>query len=95
MRGNKVVRVRRKHVPIRTCIGCRSPKPKKELLRIVRTPQGSVEIDETGRQSGRGAYICRSQECLEKAVKGRHVEKALKCRISQELYDELKRAFHE
>ncbi len=87
--------MRRKHVPLRTCIGCRSPRPKKELLRIVRTPEGSVEIDQTGKRSGRGAYICLSEECLEKAVKGRHVEKALQCPINQELYEELKRAFHE
>ena len=61
--------MRRKHVPVRTCIGCRSPKPKKELLRIVRTPEGSVVIDLTGKRSGRGACICHSRMSGKKAVR--------------------------
>jgi len=78
-----------KKVPQRMCVGCQEMKPKKELTRIVRTPQETVEIDPTGKKSGRGAYLCPKRECLEKALKGKRLEKALQRPISQEIVDAL------
>lgn len=76
-------------VPLRMCLGCQEMKPKKELIRIVRTPEETIEIDSTGKRSGRGAYICHSPECLEKAFKGKKLEKALKHTIAPEIKNEL------
>lgn len=79
-------------VPQRTCLGCRSVRPKKELIRIVRTPEGSVMVDLTGKRSGRGAYLCPSPECLEKARKGKTLEKALEQEvIGEEVWSSLAR----
>ncbi len=61
--------MKEKKVPMRMCVGCREMKPKKELLRVVRSPEGAVSIDTTGRKPGRGAYVCRSAECLKRAIK--------------------------
>ncbi|MGB9779339.1 RNase P modulator RnpM [Caldanaerobacter sp.] len=81
-----------KKVPMRMCLGCQEMKPKKELIRIVRRAHDSVvQIDPTGKVSGRGAYICRKVECLEKAFKHKRLEKALEVPISQEIYEQLKR----
>ncbi|MBE3519238.1 MAG: YlxR family protein [Firmicutes bacterium] len=66
-----------RRVPLRTCIGCRTVRPKRELVRVVRTPEGVVELDTTGKRSGRGAYICPDEKCLEEATRGRRWEKAL------------------
>lgn len=68
-------------IPQRTCVGCRSVRPKLELVRIVRRPDGQVEVDPGGKMSGRGAYICPSRECLEKAVAGKSLERALQAPI--------------
>ncbi|NOZ26842.1 MAG: YlxR family protein [Chloroflexi bacterium] len=78
--------MRRRHVPQRTCIACRKVQSKRELVRIVRTPEGEVVIDPTGKRSGRGAYLCRSQECWQKilASGGRRLEHALKTHIDAE-----------
>lgn len=78
-----------KKIPQRMCVGCHEMKPKKELIRIVRTPQESVELDPTGKRSGRGAYICPQKECLQKAIKGKRLEKALEKPISKEVLDTL------
>lgn len=72
--------------PQRMCVGCQEMKPKKELIRIVRTPQESIEIDSTGKRSGRGAYICPRIECLQRAGKEKRLEKALQRQISKEIY---------
>ena len=72
-----------KHVPQRTCVGCREIRPKREMVRIVRTPDGGVKIDETGKRSGRGAYLCRRQECWEMALKKDRLEYALKTSLSE------------
>lgn len=72
---------RRKHVPLRTCIACQQKRPKRELLRIVRRPEGVVEVDPRGKLSGRGAYLCVSQECLETALEQRRLARALKCEV--------------
>ena len=66
-----------KKIPMRQCLGCREMKPKKELIRVVRTPEGEVLLDPTGRRNGRGAYLCCKKECLARAVKTRALERAL------------------
>ncbi len=70
-----------KKIPMRMCVACREMKPKKELIRIVRTPEGPVEADLTGKKNGRGAYLCRSEECLEKAIKIHALDRALDVRL--------------
>lgn len=70
--------MRRKHVPQRTCIGCRQAKAKRDLIRLVHTPEGRLVIDMTGKLNGRGAYLCRQRSCWEQAVKGNQVSQALK-----------------
>jgi predicted RNA-binding protein YlxR (DUF448 family) len=75
---------RPKHVPQRTCVACRQVKPKRELLRIVRTPQGHVEIDPTGKKSGRGAYLCATRVCWTTALKKKRLEQELETTISEE-----------
>ena len=77
-------------VPVRTCIGCRESKPKKELVRIVRTPEGRLAVDHTGKMNGRGAYVCPREACLEGAFKGGRLAKALETEISGETLAELK-----
>lgn len=81
---------RRKHIPVRTCIACRSKRPKRELLRIVRTPNENVVLDTVGKVAGRGAYVCRQQECLETAVQNSTLSRALKTTISPEIVAELR-----
>ncbi|MBR5291861.1 MAG: YlxR family protein [Clostridia bacterium] len=78
-----------KKVPMRMCVGCREMKPKKELLRIVRSPEGEVSVDRTGKASGRGAYICVGVECLNKAQKTKALERALEHSVSDEVFDRL------
>lgn len=78
-----------KKVPMRMCVGCREMKPKKELLRIVRSPEGEVSVDRTGKASGRGAYICVGVECLNKAQKTKALERALEHSVSAEVFDRL------
>lgn len=81
--------VRKKKIPERQCLGCNAHKPKRELIRVVRTPDGTVLLDFNGRASGRGAYICPDVRCFARARKSRRIERSLDCRISDELYDEL------
>ncbi|MDY6917767.1 MAG: YlxR family protein [Chloroflexota bacterium] len=71
---------RTRHVPQRTCISCRQVRPKRELIRIVRSEEGSVQVDPTGKKSGRGAYLCRSKGCWEAALKKEHLARALKAK---------------
>ena len=77
-------------IPLRKCTGCGEMKPKSELVRVILTPEGDIVIDKTGRQNGRGAYVCQSLECLEKAHKSKGLEKSLKTSIPQNIYDKLK-----
>lgn len=79
-----------KKIPLRTCMGCNEKKPKKELIRIVKNKDGIITIDETGKQEGRGAYICNNIECLGKVVKSKRLERTLEKEISQEVYENLK-----
>jgi len=75
---------RRKHIPQRTCIACRTVRPKRELVRVVRTPEGAVMVDETGKRSGRGAYLCPRRECWEMALAKRQLERVLKIPLTSE-----------
>ena len=76
-----------KKVPTRQCLGCNEHKPKVELIRVVRTPEGDTVLDFTGNKSGRGAYICKSLSCLKKARRSQRIAKNLGCEISDEIYD--------
>ena len=76
--------MKEKKVPMRMCVGCREMKPKRELLRVVRSPEGSVAIDPTGRKPGRGAYVCFSAECLKKAIRQKQLERAFECPLGEE-----------
>ncbi len=78
-----------KKIPLRMCTGCEEMKPKKELVRVVKGPDGVVSLDLTGKKSGRGTYVCHSLECLKKARKARRFEKALSCQISEDIYKEM------
>ena len=79
-----------KKIPMRQCLGCREMKPKKELVRIVRSPEGDIDLDFKGKVSGRGAYICPNADCLKKAIKAKAIEKAFETSIPQEIYERLK-----
>ncbi len=78
-----------KKIPMRQCVGCREMKPKKELVRVVRSPQGEISMDLRGKAPGRGAYVCRSLECLRRARKSRALERGFDTAIPQEVYDRL------
>ena len=82
-------------IPMRQCTGCREMKNKKEMMRVLRTPENEIILDATGRKNGRGAYICRSMEGLDKAVKNHGLERSLKTGIPQEVYEDLKKEFEE
>ena len=77
--------------PLRMCLGCSEMKPKKELVRVVKSKEGEISLDLTGKKPGRGAYICKSAECFSKARKSRRFEKTFSCKIDEELYDEMER----
>ena len=74
-------------IPMRMCLGCNEMKPKMELIRVVRSPEGEISLDFKGKAAGRGAYICRSAECLEKARKARRFEKSFSCKIEESVYE--------
>lgn len=77
-------------IPVRMCVACREGKPKKELIRIVKSPEGEISVDTTGKASGRGAYICPSEACLTKAQKIRALERALQTSIAAETFEKIK-----
>jgi len=76
-------------IPERRCVGCGEAKPKKELIRVVRSPEGVISLDATGKRSGRGAYICPDPKCLTKAVRSKRLEKSLSCPIPEDVYGTL------
>ena len=78
-----------KKIPMRQCLGCREMKPKKELIRVVRSPEGAVSLDFRGKLPGRGAYLCPAQECLAKAKKTRALERAFGASLPPDLYEVL------
>ncbi|AEE91414.1 conserved protein of unknown function [Tepidanaerobacter acetatoxydans Re1] len=77
--------MKRKKVPMRMCIGCKEMKPKNELIRIVRTTDGKIEIDPTGKKSGRGAYLCKNDKCIEASMRENQLSKALDFRVTKEM----------
>ena len=80
-----------KKIPLRQCIGCSEMKSKKEMIRILKTPQDEIILDATGRKNGRGAYICPTMECLQKAIKGKGLERSFKMAIPKEVYESLEK----
>lgn len=80
-----------KKVPQRQCVGCREMRAKKEMLRVIRTPEEEVVLDATGKKNGRGAYLCQSLDCLQKARKTRGLERSLKVSIPDEVYEKLEK----
>ena len=79
-----------KKIPLRMCTGCMEMKPKKELIRVVKSPEGEVSVDLTGKKSGRGAYVCKNPECLEKAFKAKRLSRNLDVVIDDEVYSRLR-----
>ena len=78
-----------KKIPMRQCTGCREMKPKRELIRVVRSPENEISLDFKGKAQGRGAYVCHSQECLKKAIKSKALERSLEISIPEEIYAQL------
>ncbi|MBQ8182408.1 MAG: YlxR family protein [Clostridia bacterium] len=76
-------------IPMRKCLGCNEMKPKRELIRAVKSPEGEISLDLTGKKSGRGAYICPDKACFDKARKGKRIERALDTKIPDSVYDEM------
>lgn len=81
--------IRTKKIPQRKCVGCNEMKDKKSLLRIVRSPEGEISLDLTGKMNGRGAYVCPDKDCITKAVKEKRLERALEKPVSDEVYKKL------
>lgn len=79
------------NIPLRKCTGCGEMKPKKDMIRVIKTDTGEIFVDKTGRKNGRGAYICHSTECFNKARKTKGFERSLKTVISEEIYDSLEK----
>ena len=78
-----------KKIPSRICVGCREPKEKRSMVRIVKTAENEICLDETGKKNGRGAYICRNRECFRRAVQSKGLERSLKTQIPQAVIDQL------
>lgn len=78
-----------KKIPMRMCLGCGEMKTKRELIRVVKSKEGDISLDLTGKKSGRGAYICKSVECFEKARKARKFERSFSCMISEDIYNSM------
>lgn len=98
--------MKQKKLPMRKCTGCGEMKEKRELIRVVKAPdvkndsgevieQGQVSLDLTGKKSGRGAYVCKSTDCFEKARKARRFERSLSCKIPDDVYDSMQKALEE
>lgn len=78
--------MQQKKIPMRQCLGCREMKPKKELIRVVRSPEGEISLDFRGKANGRGAYVCRDVGCLKKAIRAKALERAFETAIPEEIY---------
>ena len=81
--------------PQRMCVGCGEMKPKKELVRVVKTAEGEISLDRTGKKNGRGAYLCKSEDCLKQAIKSKGLERSLKVAIPKEVYEALEKEYSE
>ena len=80
-----------KKIPQRQCMGCRERREKRQLIRVVRSPEGEVSLDFSGKKNGRGAYLCPDPQCLKKAIKSKALERSLEVTIPQEIYDRLEK----
>ena len=78
-----------KKIPLRQCVGCQQMKPKKDMMRVLKTPEGEMILDTTGKKNGRGAYLCKDMECLKKARKNKGLERSFKMSIPDTVYDSL------
>ena len=87
--------MQQKKIPMRKCVGCNESKSKKELVRIVRSPEGEISLDLTGKKSGRGAYICPDAACFKKARKSKRIDKILETPVPDTVYDEAERVLGE
>ncbi|MCD8380677.1 MAG: YlxR family protein [Lachnospiraceae bacterium] len=83
-----------KKIPMRMCVGCGEMKPKKEMMRVVRTPEDTFILDVTGKKNGRGAYLCKNVNCLEKAVRNKGLERSFQMRIPEEIMESLTKEFN-
>jgi len=79
-----------KKIPLRQCVGCREMKPKRELVRIVRSPEGAVSVDTTGKKPGRGAYVCPSGDCLKKAIRSKALSRAFGAEVPEDIFETLR-----
>ena len=84
-----------KKIPMRQCIGCGEMKSKKEMMRVLKNAEGEISLDTTGKKNGRGAYLCYSRECLQKAIKSKGLERSFQMKIPQEVYDTITREFED
>ena len=84
-----------KKIPLRQCVGCMEMKEKKSMMRVLKTPEGDIVLDTTGKKNGRGAYLCRTMECLKKAEKNKGLERSFKMGLSKEIYAGLEKEFTE
>ncbi len=84
-----------KKIPLRQCVGCMEMKEKKSMMRVLKTPEGDIVLDTTGKKNGRGAYLCNSLECLKKAQKNKGLERSFKMSLSNEIYAGLEKEFTE
>ena len=80
-----------KKIPMRKCVGCQEMKSKKEMIRVLKTTEDEIVLDTTGKKNGRGAYLCFSRECLDKAIKNHGLERSLKSAVPDEVYERLKK----
>ncbi|MFV0498003.1 MAG: RNase P modulator RnpM [Candidatus Fimivivens sp.] len=87
--------MKQKKIPLRMCSGCGAHKPKKELVRVVKSPEGEISLDLSGRKPGRGAYVCPALECLKKTRKARRLERAFSCQIPDAVYDAMEKELAE
>ncbi|HRX13461.1 MAG TPA: YlxR family protein [Eubacteriales bacterium] len=83
-----------KNIPMRMCLACRQMQPKKDLIRVVKTPDGDIVVDTTGKANGRGAYLCKNDECLAKCEKTKAMARQFETAISKNIYDQLKEIIH-
>ncbi|MBQ8199490.1 MAG: YlxR family protein [Lachnospiraceae bacterium] len=82
-----------KKIPLRQCVGCGEMKAKKEMMRVIKTPEDEIVLDLTGKKNGRGAYLCKQEECLQKAVKSKGLERSFKMSIDKSIYEKLQKEY--
>ncbi len=82
-----------KKIPLRQCVGCGQMKAKKEMMRVIRTPEGDIVLDVTGKKNGRGAYLCQEEECLRMAIKNKGLERSFKMSIDKSIYEKLQKEY--